>query len=178
MTHIVARQIRLCTTRIHVILQMFKILNITNVVEIYALLGYYSAYNGNSLLTFRDILSVPSSKVPWIWYREEVPKRRVRNYHCTLRNIPEERRSHLHRGRSLKSRRHVVIINHIAHTKNIALSCKRHLYKNPHTRNTDTLDRISHSTSQMNKKFPSSYGIPYSSPQEKRPATGFWSEAD
>jgi hypothetical protein len=28
----------------------------------------------------------------------------VRNYHRTLRNIPEERRSHLLRGRSLKSR--------------------------------------------------------------------------
>jgi hypothetical protein len=28
----------------------------------------------------------------------------ARNYHCTLRIIPEERRFHLHRGRSLQSR--------------------------------------------------------------------------
>jgi hypothetical protein len=31
--------------------------------EIYALLGYYGAYSGNSLPMFRDNLSVPSSKV-------------------------------------------------------------------------------------------------------------------
>jgi hypothetical protein len=29
----------------------------------------------------------------------------VNNYHTTLRNIPEERRSHQHRGGSLKSNR-------------------------------------------------------------------------
>jgi hypothetical protein len=33
------------------------------VEEICALLGYYRAYSGNSLPMFRDILSVPSSKV-------------------------------------------------------------------------------------------------------------------
>ena len=33
------------------------------------------------------------------------PETSVQNYHSTLRNIPEERRSHLHRGGSLKSRR-------------------------------------------------------------------------
>jgi hypothetical protein len=32
-------------------------------VEIYALLGYYAASNGNHLLTFRDSVSVPSSRV-------------------------------------------------------------------------------------------------------------------
>jgi hypothetical protein len=35
------------------------------------------------------------------------PETSVQNYHYTLRNIPEERRSHLHRGGSLKSRRAV-----------------------------------------------------------------------
>jgi hypothetical protein len=30
------------------------------------------------------------------------PETSVQNYHCTLRNILEERRSHLHRGGSLK----------------------------------------------------------------------------
>jgi hypothetical protein len=35
--------------------------------EIRALLGYFAASSGNSLPTFRDILSVPSSRVnnPW-----------------------------------------------------------------------------------------------------------------
>jgi hypothetical protein len=32
------------------------------------------------------------------------PETSVSNYHCTLRNIPEERRSYLHRGGTLKSR--------------------------------------------------------------------------
>jgi len=32
------------------------------------------------------------------------PETSVRNYHSTLRHIPEGRRSHLHRGGSLKSR--------------------------------------------------------------------------
>jgi hypothetical protein len=32
------------------------------------------------------------------------PETSVQNYHCTLRNDPEERRSHLHRSGSLKSR--------------------------------------------------------------------------
>ena len=34
------------------------------------------------------------------------PETSVRNYHYAVRNIPEERRSHLHRGGSLKSRIH------------------------------------------------------------------------
>jgi len=53
-----------------------------------ALLGYYAAIGGNSLLTFRDNLS-------------------ARNYHYSLRNSPEERTSHLLRDRSLQS--HMVI---------------------------------------------------------------------
>jgi hypothetical protein len=32
------------------------------------------------------------------------PEMSIRNYHYTLRKIPKERRSHLYRGRSLKSR--------------------------------------------------------------------------
>jgi hypothetical protein len=32
------------------------------------------------------------------------PETSVNDYHSTLRNIPEERRSHQHRGASLKSR--------------------------------------------------------------------------
>jgi len=38
---------------------------------------------------------------PWKWYRQVVPKRRCGISPSTLRNIPEECRSHLHRGGSL-----------------------------------------------------------------------------
>jgi len=60
--------------------------------EICALLGYYAAYSGNSLLTFRDILSVPSLKGQGPIVCSEAS---VRNYHFTLPNIPEYRRSHV-----------------------------------------------------------------------------------
>jgi hypothetical protein len=56
--------------------------------EIRVLLAYYAALCGNCLPTFRDNVSVPSSRV----------KSR------TPRNIPEERRYYQHRGGSLKSR--------------------------------------------------------------------------
>ena len=49
-------------------------------VEICGLLGYYTATCGNCSPTLRD------------------------NYHTTPHNTPEDRRSHQHRGRSLKSR--------------------------------------------------------------------------
>jgi hypothetical protein len=42
-------------------------------------LGYYTACSGNSLSTFRDILSVPPSRSL------------LMNYHYTLCNSPEER---------------------------------------------------------------------------------------
>ena len=51
------------------------------------------------LQTFRDNLPVPSSRV-----KIDCPETTVINYQYTLRNIPEERRSHLHRGGSLESR--------------------------------------------------------------------------
>ena len=54
------------------------------------LLGYYAASSDNILPTFRDSLSVLSS--------------RVNNYHFLLRNDPEDRSSHLLRGESLNSR--------------------------------------------------------------------------
>jgi len=52
-----------------------------------------AAYIGSSLLTFRDNLSVPSSRVKVSWkVGKELP----------LHDIPDERRSHLLRGGSLK----------------------------------------------------------------------------
>ena len=41
---------------------MVKILKNTNMAEIWALLGYYAAYNGNSLPTLRDNQLAPSSR--------------------------------------------------------------------------------------------------------------------
>ena len=54
------------------------------------LLACYTEYIGSYLLTFRDNLSGPTFKG-------------LLNYQSTPRNIPEERRSHLHRNGSLKS---------------------------------------------------------------------------
>ena len=61
--------------------------------EMCALLGNYAAYSGNSLLTFRDNLSVTSSRVQksWIGCLETS----IRNYQYTLRNIQEKRSSHV-----------------------------------------------------------------------------------
>ena len=63
--------------------------------EICALLGYYAALSGSSVPTFLDNLSVGPIGCP---------ESSVQNYHSTLRNIPEDHRSHLHRGGSLNSR--------------------------------------------------------------------------
>jgi len=70
-----------------------------------------------NLPTFRDSLSVPSSKSIrprrlTHEYGTDRPSRNVGScpetlvtyYQSTLRNIPEERRPHLHRGGSMKSR--------------------------------------------------------------------------
>jgi hypothetical protein len=48
--------------------------------------------NGRSVLTFRDNLSVPSSRVKKP-KKKACPETSVQNYHSTLRNTPEERRS-------------------------------------------------------------------------------------
>jgi hypothetical protein len=69
--------------------------------EICPLLGCYAASCGNCLPTFRDNVSVPSSRVG-------SPETSVNNYYTTPRNIPEERRSKIHRYlkdyRSLQNR--------------------------------------------------------------------------
>jgi hypothetical protein len=63
--------------------------------EICALLGYYIAYNGNSLPTFRGNLSVPSPRVKKYKKIGQAccPETSVKNYQSTLSNIPEKRRS-------------------------------------------------------------------------------------
>jgi hypothetical protein len=67
--------------------------------EICVRLGYYAASKGNPLPTFRDNDPRPLNMGP-ICY----PETSVKDYHSTLRNTPEERRSHQNRGGSLKSR--------------------------------------------------------------------------
>jgi hypothetical protein len=52
--------------------------------EVLALLGCYSAYVSGGLPTFRNNLSVPSSK----------GKQSTKNYQRTLYSNPEERKSH------------------------------------------------------------------------------------
>ena len=66
-----------------------------------ALMGYYAALSGSSVRTFRYNVSVTSSKVKkpsWIsWHLKMRPIRchetSVKDYHSTLCNNPEERRS-------------------------------------------------------------------------------------
>jgi hypothetical protein len=66
------------------------------VAENCALLGCYAASSGNSLLTFRDNLSVPSSGIEnpnesLTMGPIGCPETSVRNDHYLLRNNPEER---------------------------------------------------------------------------------------
>jgi hypothetical protein len=67
--------------------------------ETWTILGYYAACNGNSLPEFRDNLSGSSSRLNKMdfWPLKigliGCPETSVRNYHYTLRNIPEEIRS-------------------------------------------------------------------------------------
>jgi hypothetical protein len=84
-----------------------------DVDEIYALLGYNAASSGNPLPTFRDNISVPSSRVkkskktwtdPLKMGPIRCPETSVKDYHSTLCYTPEECRSHQHCGGSLKSR--------------------------------------------------------------------------
>ena len=82
--------------------------------DICPLLRFYTAYKGSFLPTFRDNLSVPSSKVKkskknWISLPSKMgpigyPETSIINYHYTLCKIPKEGRCHLHRDESLLSR--------------------------------------------------------------------------
>jgi hypothetical protein len=61
-----------------------------DVEETCDLLGYYAALSGSLLPTFRDNLSVPSSRVKRKMELTDFPLTSVYNYNPTLRNIPEE----------------------------------------------------------------------------------------
>jgi hypothetical protein len=66
-----------------------------DVDEVCLLPGYYAASNANPLPTFRDNVSVPSSRVKKSKKMEPIhcPETSVKDCHWTLRDIPEERRS-------------------------------------------------------------------------------------
>jgi hypothetical protein len=76
-------------------------------LEICALLRHYTASNFNSLPTFRDNVSVSSSRIKTFWTLKMrpicCPETSVKNYHWALCNAPEERRSHQHQEGSMKS---------------------------------------------------------------------------
>jgi hypothetical protein len=81
--------------------------------DICALLGYYAALSRNSVPTFRYNLSLPYSRVKKS--KKKIgplgcPETSVQNYHSTLRNNAEERRSHLHLGGSLKCRKVLALL--------------------------------------------------------------------
>jgi len=62
-----------------------------------ALLGHYAVSGGNFLPTFGDKISVPSSGLLTSEMGQiGCPETSVRNYHCSLRDDPEERSSHRH----------------------------------------------------------------------------------
>jgi hypothetical protein len=63
--------------------------------EIFALVGCYAAQIGSQLPTFRDNLSVPSSRATVVTLEDgtDTLSRNVGNYQYMLRNIPEDRRS-------------------------------------------------------------------------------------
>ena len=65
-----------------------------------ALPEYYAAYSGNSLpqVSVQRWISLPLKTGPI-----GCPETSVRNYHSTLRNIPEDRSSQTLRGLNLKS---------------------------------------------------------------------------
>jgi len=65
-----------------------------------ALLGHYTVISGNFLSKFWDNLLVPT---PLKMGPIDCPEISVRNYHCSLCNNLEGRRSHLLWGGSLKS---------------------------------------------------------------------------
>jgi hypothetical protein len=76
-----------------------------------ALVGYNAASSGNPLPTFRENISVPSSRIYSSWTSWPLkmgpircPETSVKDFHSTLRNTLEERRSHQHSDGSPKSR--------------------------------------------------------------------------
>jgi len=67
----------------------------SKVHEIHYRLGFHAALRCNSVPTFRDNPSISSPPIG--------PDTSAWSYHSTLRKIPDDRRSHVHRGGSLKS---------------------------------------------------------------------------
>jgi hypothetical protein len=88
---------------------MYTSCSITFDLVICGLLGNYTASCDNYLPTFRDNVSVPSSRVETLESRPlkmgptRCTETSVNNYHTTPCNYPKYHRLHQHRGGSLKS---------------------------------------------------------------------------
>jgi hypothetical protein len=92
------------------LIRTFRKYDVLRTHEICAVLGYCSASSGNRLPTFRDNVSVPSSrskksrrKKPLKMGPIRCSETSVKECHSTLRYAPEERRSHQQCIVSLKS---------------------------------------------------------------------------
>jgi hypothetical protein len=79
--------------------------------HICTVLGYYASSSGNPVPTFRNNVSVPSSRIKKSRTSRSLKmgptscrETPVKYYHSELRNIPEESIDHQHGGGSLKSR--------------------------------------------------------------------------
>jgi hypothetical protein len=95
--------------------------------QICTLLEYYAALSGTSLPTFRDSLSVPSSRVknsitwPLKMGPIDCPETSVKKYHSKICNIPQKRKPHQHRGWNLKSG--------VVHEQNsVEIECHLYIY--------------------------------------------------
>jgi hypothetical protein len=77
-----------------------------NVIEICAVLGYYVTLSGSTVVSGQPICPILTL--------EDGTDRLTRNVdtELTLRNIPQERRSYLHRGGNLKSRNSIIVLMH------------------------------------------------------------------
>ena len=77
--------------------------NVTGICDFFC--GFYAAQSGRLMPTFRDNLSVPSSRTAWLFkmVSTDCPETSVGNYNYMLRKIPKDRICHLHLGGSLTS---------------------------------------------------------------------------
>ena len=97
--------------------------------EICAHLGYYAAYSGNSLPTFRENIWVSSSKVKkfkmnWLLKKGQMNclETTLRNYHYTPPDIREERR--YHSSTSIVIRKVACVPNH--HATNVLQAMEKY----------------------------------------------------
>jgi hypothetical protein len=74
------------------------------VTKIFAVMGLYEALIGSYLSTFRDNISIQSSRIKYALKMERTgfSETSVTNYKSTPRNVSQQRRPHLYRGGNLQ----------------------------------------------------------------------------